>query len=191
MTGYFFDSSALAKLYHPEVGTAEVFRIFSRPERRILISRLTLVEIESVLAIKVRTGVIVRQDAESYRQRVAAQVADGHFQILVVENSHYLAAELLLRQYAFDHRLRTLDALQLAVAIRVRDQGFVDHFVAADKSICEVAGSKSVNFDAAEPTSVPMVLQGYRAVFFGLLDQQLCHVRRYSPASFHGGALVG
>ncbi len=87
MAGYFFDSSALAKLYHPEVGTAEVLGIFSERERRILISRLTLVEIQSVFAIKVRTGVIVRQDAELQRQRMVAHVAAGDFQIFAVANS--------------------------------------------------------------------------------------------------------
>ena len=77
MAGYFFDSSALAKLYHPEVGSAEVFRIFSEPNRRILISRLTPVEMQSVFAIKVRTGVILRQDAELLRQRMIAHLAGG------------------------------------------------------------------------------------------------------------------
>ena len=139
MAGYFFDSSALAKLYHSEIGSASVFRIFSEPGRTILVSRLTLVEIQSVFAIKVRTGVIVRSDAELLRQRMVAHVAAGDFQVYATADSHYFAAKVLLRQYAYDYRLRTLDALHLAVAMRLRTQGLVDHFVAADKSICEVA----------------------------------------------------
>jgi len=37
-------------------------------------------------------------------------------------------------------RLRALDALQLAVALALRNQKLVDHFVAADAIPCEVAG---------------------------------------------------
>lgn len=36
-------------------------------------------------------------------------------------------------------RLRALDAIQIAVALRLRNQGLVDQFVSADKVLCEVA----------------------------------------------------
>jgi len=48
-------------------------------------------------------------------------------------------AERLVEQYAFDWRLRALDAVQLAVALGLSRQGPIDHFVAADKTLCEVA----------------------------------------------------
>lgn len=48
--------------------------------------------------------------------------------------------ELLVERHAFDSHLRALDALQLAVALEVRNQQLVDHFVAADGILCEVAG---------------------------------------------------
>jgi predicted nucleic acid-binding protein len=53
---YFFDSSALVKLYHPEKGSERIEEIFNEPDRRILIARLAGVEIVSALALKVRTG---------------------------------------------------------------------------------------------------------------------------------------
>ena len=49
------------------------------------------------------------------------------------------APELLVQRYAFELRVRALDALQLAVALELRNQGLVDHFVAADRTLCEVA----------------------------------------------------
>lgn len=58
MAGYFFDTSALAKLYHQEPGSEYVERILDQPGSKGIISRLSLVELESVLAIKVRTGVL-------------------------------------------------------------------------------------------------------------------------------------
>ncbi len=139
MAQYFFDSSALAKLYHPEVGTAEVTGILSEPNRRIVISLLTLVEIQSVFAIKVRTGVITRQDADQFRGRMFLHVSARDFDIYTVTDSHFDAAEDLVVRYGFDHRLRTLDALHLAVAVDLRSKGLVDYFVTADKSMCEVA----------------------------------------------------
>ena len=64
MAAYFFDSSALAKLYHPEVGTPKVDRIVQATDSEIGISRLTAVELPSVFAIKVRTRFISKEDAE-------------------------------------------------------------------------------------------------------------------------------
>ena len=64
MASYFFDTSALAKLYDLEVGTPAVDWIFQNPSSKVRISRLTAVEIPSVFAIKVRTGIIGREDAE-------------------------------------------------------------------------------------------------------------------------------
>ena len=39
----------------------------------------------------------------------------------------------------FRIRLRTLDALQLAVALALSHQGMIDHFVCADYRLCEMA----------------------------------------------------
>jgi len=47
--------------------------------------------------------------------------------------------EQLVERYAFELRLLTLDALQLGVARELGNQHLVDHFVAADKVLCEVA----------------------------------------------------
>jgi PIN domain nuclease of toxin-antitoxin system len=58
---YFFDTSALAKVYRQEIGSDFVDRVLSEPGSQHLISRLTIVEMESVLALKVRTGEIDQQ----------------------------------------------------------------------------------------------------------------------------------
>jgi hypothetical protein len=54
----FLDPSALAKLYHEEPGSEYVERIVSQPGSKGIVSRLSLVEMESVFAIKVRTGAL-------------------------------------------------------------------------------------------------------------------------------------
>ena len=58
MPKYFLDTSALAKLYHNEAGSEYMDRILKETGSQFVVSRLTIVEMESVLATKVRTGEI-------------------------------------------------------------------------------------------------------------------------------------
>jgi hypothetical protein len=51
---------------------------------------------------------------------------------------HFTLAEQLIGLHSFSNRLRTLDALQLAVALGLRGQGLLDYFV-ADKALLSVA----------------------------------------------------
>ena len=116
MPAYFFDSSALAKRYHPEEGSAKVAAIFREPERRIIISHLTIIEIRSMIAGKVRSGVLTQSDAASITDHFKSDVASGAIGVFAISVFDYRRAEDLLARHGFAHRLRSLDALQLAVA---------------------------------------------------------------------------
>lgn len=50
MPGYFLDTSALAKFYHTEAGNARVEDLGQAPGSRLIISQLSLIEIQSVIA---------------------------------------------------------------------------------------------------------------------------------------------
>ena len=139
MAGYFFDSSALVKLYHREDGTPVVDQIVNAPDSRVRISRLTIAELTSAFAIKVRMQSIHREDAELFLRQFRKDAATGKLEVFYIGESEFAMAERLVERYAFDSRLRALDALQLAVALELRTQGLVDHFVAADAILCEVA----------------------------------------------------
>ena len=144
MAVYFFDSSALAKFYHPEVGTPAVDRIIQAADSKIRISRLTVVELPSVLAIKVRTQFINRDDV---RQDIISQ----KFEVFAVREIEFATAERLIERYPFNLRLRALDALQIAVALSLKNQALVDHFVAADRILLEVAGIEGFSVVNPEP----------------------------------------
>jgi hypothetical protein len=58
MARYFFDSSALIKRYHTEIGTPNVRTILNEPDAEHFIARLTTIEILSGFATEVRTGVL-------------------------------------------------------------------------------------------------------------------------------------
>jgi predicted nucleic acid-binding protein len=135
---YFFDTSAIVKYYHAEPGTAEVSRIFAEPDRKIAISGIGLVEIQSAIAIKVRSGALDRKNAGIQRARLMLDVAAGEIEVYRLSDQHLEAAELLIGRHSFTRRLRTLDALQLAVALDLSRQNLLDRFVVADQALAEI-----------------------------------------------------
>ena len=65
--------------------------------------------------------------------------AAEEFHVFGITTDHFHSAGRLVGRYSFTHRLRTLDALQLAVALDLRERGYLDYFVVADKVLAEVA----------------------------------------------------
>jgi uncharacterized protein len=141
---YFFDSSALVKYYHAEIGTERIASIFAEPDRKIRISRVGLVEIQSALAMKVRSGVLTQAAAELQRQRLLLDVAGSAIEVYKVTEEHFSTAERLIARHSFSFRLRTLDAIQLAVALDLADQQLAEQFVVADRALAEVAAAESL-----------------------------------------------
>ena len=158
MPSYFLDTSALAKRYHEELGSDFVDRLFQPPGSRIWISHLSIVEFESVLAIKVRTKVIDPSALEIARRRFRADLAQHRlFVTPPIYEMHFHRARRLLSQYGVSDGLRTLDALQLAAALDLRQSGHVDVLVAADQRLCRVsnlASCPAVNPDMPGPLLV-------------------------------------
>jgi hypothetical protein len=93
---YFFDSSALAKRYHPEAGTPKVLSIFSEPRREVRISELSFLEVQSVFAMKVRSGVISRAEAGVQRARLIADIAAGEMEVYSMTANFFTAAGKLI-----------------------------------------------------------------------------------------------
>jgi len=56
MPVHFFDTSAIAKHYHTETDTAKVDALLDVAEASQVVSRLSVIEIHSVFAKKVRVG---------------------------------------------------------------------------------------------------------------------------------------
>ena len=117
MAHYFFDSSALAKLYQSEAGSERVEAMFRELNCRMVISRLAAVEMHSVFAGRVRMGTLSPADADVLRNHFLDDVASARLTVLAITHGHYAEAERLLKQHGNTARLRTLDALQLAVAL--------------------------------------------------------------------------
>jgi hypothetical protein len=66
-------------------------------------------------------------------------LVSGRFEVFAIGDVEFRVAEFLIHRYAFHERLRTLDALQLAVGLALRDENLLDYFVLADQSLARVA----------------------------------------------------
>ena len=137
---YFLDTSAFAKLYHQEAGSEYVEHLVEQKGNLAVVSRLTLVEIESVIAIKVRRRELDSLGQDVFRRRLRADLSQGRIRTgPPIDESHYREARGLLVRYGASMALRTLDAIQLAVALHLRLTGLISVMVAADKRLCQVA----------------------------------------------------
>ncbi|WP_337173145.1 type II toxin-antitoxin system VapC family toxin [Paludisphaera sp.] len=144
MARLFLDTSALVKRYHPEAGTAVVDRLADDPANELVISRLTLVEATSVFAVKTRTGEIPPGGFERLRKLLASHVARGRYRVARMRASHYARAQRLIRDHGTARQIRTLDALQLAVALELHWAAPLDSFVCADQRLCNLAAGEGL-----------------------------------------------
>jgi uncharacterized protein with PIN domain len=98
----FVDTSALAKLYHQEPGSDYMERLFERQtEYRLIVSPLTLIEMESVLAIKMRTKNLDQMGRQTAQDRVGADLRERR--ILVsprFDNTHFEFARTCVAMHA-------------------------------------------------------------------------------------------
>jgi predicted nucleic acid-binding protein len=143
MADRFFDTSAFAKHYWAELGTAKVDAFLAETGSRHFISVLGVVELHSVLARLVRDGKITAVDFHLARGRFLADIASGLWQVVPVTTAHFHHAEQLLVRYGLNRRLRTLDALQIAASF-LNSVRPLDAFLCADSSLCLIAAAEGL-----------------------------------------------
>lgn len=148
MPGYFLDTSALSKHYHAEVGTANVDALFTQVGQthgaQLYISRLAVVEYRSALAKKVRSKLLTEAAYQHLCSLFEADIARNIIGVGRIRESHFQIASAMIEKYALTQNLRTLDAIQLAVALGGHRQGVVNHFVCADKALCSIAQAEGL-----------------------------------------------
>jgi predicted nucleic acid-binding protein len=143
MADRFYDTSAFAKHYRAELGSAKVDAFLAETGSHHFISALGVVELHSVLARLVRIGQITAADFHLARGRYLADITSGLWQVLPVTASHFHHAQQLLVRHGLGLSLRTLDALQLAAAL-LNAAGPFDAFVCADSNLCLVAAAEGL-----------------------------------------------
>lgn len=144
MADRFFDTSAAAKHYRVEVGTAKVDAFLAESGARHYLSELSVVELHSVLARLVRTGQITAADFHLVRGRFLADIVGSLWQIVPITTVQFHRAQQLLVQHALIHSLHTLDAIQLAVALNLHALAPLTAFVCADSNLCRIAAAEGL-----------------------------------------------
>ena len=139
MAVYYHDTSALVKHYHEEIGTMVVDQIIAAPNSSHFLSRLAGVELRSASAKNVRMDLITVVDFHNLYRKFQTDIRNGQFRILHLLPRHLQKAENLILQHATTNSLRTLDAIQLAVALDFHQRHRLDYFVCADANLCMVA----------------------------------------------------
>ncbi len=140
----FFDTSALAKHYHPETGTQRVDQLLAAAGDRHAISRLSVVEMHSVFAKKVRAGAITLADYQIITRRFRSDVAAKKLRVVRMLVAHFQLAEQLIRRIGPVRNLRTLDAIQLATALRLNEPANPLQFICSDQALCDIAAAEGL-----------------------------------------------
>jgi predicted nucleic acid-binding protein len=137
---FFFDTSAIVKRYIREIGSPWVLQMIVRqPTVRVVLSRITWVEVLSALSRLQRESAIreadLSREVRAFRQHFRTEYEIAEFDRAV----SILASELVRR-----HPLRAYDAVQLASALRLQKtyrstEGAHLTFVSADQRLVSVA----------------------------------------------------
>jgi hypothetical protein len=110
----FLDTSVLAKWYLPEPGSERFVRFLQGTSARAL-SRLTLVEMQSLLGRRRRAGELNSQQVKLVQRALDQDLSAGFLEVRPVDDSQVARAAEILTKLA-SRPLRTLDALHLAAA---------------------------------------------------------------------------
>jgi len=137
--GTYLDTSALARLCHSEIGTLKTEQLVLDSPRYCFVSRLGVLEMQSVLALKTRSGEISSAESLVALRRFRGDLRRRRFRLISLRVRHYEMAERLIETYGLSSRLRTLDSLHLAVALDLHRRGLIGYIVAADKALCQVS----------------------------------------------------
>jgi hypothetical protein len=129
-----------------------VDRLWADFDRTLFISRVGVVEVVSVFAGKVRGGVLSPSAFVVLRKRFLSDVGQGRPKLVRMLVQHFKDAERLIREHGLARRLRTLDALQLAVALDLQARGMVDLLVSSDQHLLGAARTEGILvFDPENP----------------------------------------
>lgn len=134
---YYLDTSALAKRYVAEAHSALVRGLYRR-RKRIAVSRLGYAELAAAVARRCREGVM----DEGARDRVLHRLDLDFSEMVVFEvraPTVRRAAELVVR-----HPLRGYDAVHLATALALREEGASVDFWSTDGRLVAAARAEGL-----------------------------------------------
>ncbi len=106
-----------------------------------------------------RTGLIDPQELEQLQGSFFADLKARRFRVVAIEPHHLRMAQDLIARYGISYALRTLDSIQLAVAMHVREASGLHVFAAADTRLCAAAAAEGFAVFNPAPPSVPTLMR--------------------------------
>lgn len=142
MGAYLLDTNALVYHYEGDPIGREIDALVRVPVNRIYVSNLTLVEIRSALATRVRNGNLTPEGYQLVVKRFSYDISSlGKFRIEPLRHKFVDPCIHLIETYALRQGLglRTLDCLHLRVALDLNQREPDLHLVTADRVFAGVA----------------------------------------------------
>ena len=147
MSTYFIDTSALGRRYLIDAGTPWILSwILPSSGNVILIAELAIVEMYSLFAQREKDLGVKR--ATTLEASFYAHLTEKEYQVIPIDSPILEQARLLVAKYGRLHSCRTLDAIQLACAVKARN--IIDTqitFVSADRRLYRSALDEGFNVD--------------------------------------------
>ncbi len=124
--------------------------LLESPANKHFVSEVTLVEMLSVTASKVRGGDLQKPDFYMYRKVFQQDIRDKVLLVLKLDSAVVEQAQKLVAKHGMTKGvgLRTLDAMQLASAMVLQERG-LRRFVTSDKRL--LVAAKKESFDLVDP----------------------------------------
>jgi hypothetical protein len=144
MVAYFWDTNAIAKIYRVEIGTTVVLKLFENKDALHTISRLSTVEMTSTFSKMLRMKAIEKEDFERAYRLFWTDIKLKRWHVLKLQSVYFDKARLLLLKYADQYALRTLDSLQLAVSLALRDKLTITNFISSDKILNKIVNMEGI-----------------------------------------------
>ena len=136
----FFDTSSLFKLYHRESGTDELMRLFSDFGIEVIyVAEITKIEFSSAVWKKCR-----KNDIDEFTAIQLVEKFDKDsvkFNFVPEGRLLRLKAKGLIAKH-WKYGLRTLDSIQLASALKVKDE--ISFFLSTDNLLLEISKSEGL-----------------------------------------------
>jgi predicted nucleic acid-binding protein len=150
---YFLDTSALAKRYVAEAGSAWVMALTDPASGNASwLAAVTRVELIAALSLRVRVGTLTPAEAQQAEQLFRHELVT-HYQLVPILDGILDEAMRLVVL----HPLRAYDAVQLAAALYVQGQygpsGLGLTFVAADRRLLRAAAAVGLLIE--DPNNYP------------------------------------
>jgi predicted nucleic acid-binding protein len=143
MSALFFDSSALAKRYLTEIGSAWVIaQADPAVSNTIVVAEIARVEVAAALAARHRAGAITYSE-RNLLVALLLRHFDTEYRIVAITPGLMGSAVVLTQQ----HRLRGYDAVQLAAALTAAAALPGLAFIAADNDLLSAARAEGLTAD--------------------------------------------